>query len=105
MRRLSVPPRLRLMFIWGAAFFLLLALRFEIDYRDSLAHLPALVDEHGIVASLQTAMSGLDSYEQAKEVRRSGFVSLGLGVLCCTCGVVTGSRRKEPHAAQPAGSR
>jgi hypothetical protein len=99
MTRLSIPRRLRLAFMWGAALALLLTFRFESDYRYRLSHLPSLADEHGNTASLQDAMSGLDSYEQAKRMHRSGLVSLGAGVLLCACAAITKSRRDEPQVA------
>jgi hypothetical protein len=99
MAKLSIPRPLRLVFLWSAAFTLVLALRFETDYRDRLGHLPSLVDEHGITASPEVAMAGLDSYQRAKRIRRFGFVSLGAGVLFCVGWLGTQSQRKEPHGA------
>jgi hypothetical protein len=98
MTRVLIPRRLRLAFIWSAAFTLLLALRFENDYRNRLEHLPKLADEHGNTASLDVAMSGLDSYERAQQIRRFGFASFGAGLLFCACIVITKSRTEEPKA-------
>src|SRR5436190_1116037 len=83
MTRFTMPRRLRLAFIWGAAFTLLLGFRYEMDYRDRLSSLPSLVDALGNTASLETAIAGMDSYERARQIRRYGFVSLGVGALLC----------------------
>jgi hypothetical protein len=99
MAKLPIPRPLRLVFLWSAAFTLVLALRFESDYRDRLGHLPSLVDEHGNTASPEAAMAGLDSYERAKQIRRFGFVSLGAGMLFCVGWIFTKSQRKEPRVA------
>ena len=99
MTRFSISHSLRLGLIWGAVLMLLCAARFESDYCYRLNQLPTLVDAHGNTASLETAMSGLDSYERANRVRSFGFVSLGLGVLFCACAVITKSQRKEPYGA------
>ena len=99
MTKFSIPRRVRLLLLWGAALTLVLALRLETDYRDRVGHLPSLVDAHGNTASVQVAMSGLDSYEEAKEIRRFGFASLGAGILFSIGWVTTKSRTKEPHVA------
>jgi hypothetical protein len=96
MSRFSIPRRLRLVFIWAAAFTLLLGFRFESHYRYRLSHLPTLVDEHGNTPSVEAAMAGLDSYEHAKQIRRYGFVSLSAGVLLCACAAITKSQRERP---------
>ena len=67
--------------------------------EDGLNHLPALVDERGNTASLETAMSGLDSYEHAKRMRRIGIVRFGVGVLLCAGAVITTSKRESSHVA------
>jgi len=82
-----------LAFIWGAAFTLLLGLRYESDYRDRLGRLPQIVDAHGKTVSLDLATAGLDSYERAKQIRRYGFASFGIGSLLCICAAVTKSRQ------------
>ncbi len=97
--RFIVPRRLWLAFFWGAAFALILGFRFEMDYGDRLKRLPSLVDERGHIASLTTAMSAMDSYEQAMHVRKYGFESLGVGVLLCGCASVTKPARGEAYAA------
>jgi hypothetical protein len=97
MTRISIPNRVRQAFVWGAAFALLLGIRFESDYRYSLSHLPALVDEHGNKASVEVAMAGLDTYERAQQTRRFGFVSLTIGVLLCVCAVGTKNQRGVPN--------
>jgi hypothetical protein len=98
MTRFTIPRRLRLAFIWAAAFTLLLGFRYEMDYRDRLNSLPSLVDEHGNTASLATAITGMDSYERAKQIRRYGFVSLGVSVLFCACTAVTKHQREVSRA-------
>jgi hypothetical protein len=98
MARFTIPRRLRLAFIWGAAFTLLLGFRYEMDYRGRLGSLPSLVDEHGNTASLETAIASLDSYERARGIRRYGFVSLGVGALLCLCAGVTKHQREVAHA-------
>ncbi len=98
MTKFSLPRPLRLAFLWGAAFSLVLALRFESHYRDTVAHLPSLVDERGTTASVQVAMAGLDSYERARQIRRFGFISFGTGVLFCVGWLGTKSRGNELHA-------
>src|SRR5437867_9055512 len=100
MTRFFISRRLRLAFISGAVLTLLLAFRFESDYRYRLNHLPSLVDEHGNTASLEAAMSGVDSYEHAKQIRRFGLVSFGAGVFLCACATITKSRRDESHVDQ-----
>jgi len=97
MTRFAIPRRLRLGFIWGAAFTLLLGFRYEMDYRDRLNSLPSLVDVLGNTASPEVAMSGLDSYERARQIRRYGFVSLGVGALLCASAAAT-KQREELHA-------
>ena len=69
----------------------------EMDYRDRLAGLPTIVDEHGKTASVETAMAGLESYDRARRVRKFGFVSLGLGVVLFLC--AAGTKRAQTHAA------
>lgn len=98
MTRLSIPRKLRLALVWGAAFALVLGWRFEMDYRDRLNHLPSLVDLLGNTASLETAISGLDSYAEAKQIRRYSFASLGVGVLLCAGAAVTKAQRKDIDA-------
>lgn len=93
MTRFTIPPRLRLAFIWGAGFTLLLAFRFEMDCRDRVARLPSLVDANGNTASVQVAMAGLDSHEQARQIRRYGLGSLGVSVLLCAGALITRSRK------------
>jgi hypothetical protein len=68
------------------------------DYRDRVSNLPALMDAHGHTASLDVAIVGMDSYERAKQIRRYGFVSLGLGTLLCLCVAITKNQRDERHA-------
>ena len=97
MRRFTVPRKLRLVFIWGAAFTLLLAFRYEMEYRGEVRNLPALVDAQGHTASLQVAMAGLDSYERARQIRRYGFISLGIGALLCVAGAATRSQTEGAH--------
>jgi len=87
--RLPIPRRLRLAFIWGAAFALLLGFRYEMDYRDRLSRLPSLVDTLGNTASVETAMAGMELYERAEQIRTYGFVSLGLGALLCVGVAIT----------------
>ena len=99
MTRFTIPRRLRLAFIWGAAFTLLLGFRYEMDYRDRVASLPSLVDASGQTASLESAIAGLDLYERAGQIRRYGFISLGVGVVLCVCAAVTRHQRDETIAA------
>ncbi len=99
MTKFSIPRQMRLVLLWGAAFTLVLALRLETDYRDRVGRLPSLVDSHGNTASIQVAISGLDSYERAKQIRRFGFASLGAGILFSVGWVATKSRAKEAHVA------
>jgi len=87
-----------LAFIWGAAIALLLGLRFEMDYRYWFGSLPPLVDQHGNTASVETAMAGLDSYARAKQIRKYGLVSFGVGVGFCACAAVTKNQRNELRA-------
>ena len=96
MTRVSIPRSLRLGFIWAAALTLLLGFRFEIDYRSRLSDLPTIVDEHGITASLEIAMAGLDLYEEAKQIRKFGFASLSVGAFLCACAAITKSQRGRP---------
>ena len=65
------------------------------DYRDRVAGLPQLVDEHGNTASLETAMAGMDSNARARRVRKFGFVSLGVGAVLFICAATT--KREEAH--------
>jgi len=95
MTKFIVPRKLWLAFVWGAAFARLLAFRYERDYRDRLNQLPALVDVHGHTASLETAMSGLESYEQAKQIRKYGFVSLGVALILCVCAGVSKQKNQD----------
>jgi hypothetical protein len=71
----------------------MLGLRFELEYRDRLNKLPTLVDEHGVVRSMETAvetaMVGLDSYDRAKRIRRFGVACIGIGVLLVAGALVT----------------
>ncbi len=99
MTKFSIPRQVRLVFLLGAALTLVLALRLETDYRDRVGGLPPLVDAHGNTASIQVAMSGLDSYERAKQIRRFGFASLGAGIFFSVGWVATKSRTKESHVA------
>ena len=91
MKLLTIPRKLRLAFMWGAAFALLLGFRYEMDYRHRVTNLPSLVDAQGNTASLDVAMTGIESYVQAKQIRRYGFVSLGLGALLCIAAAGTKS--------------
>jgi hypothetical protein len=86
--------------IWIGVFGICVGTHLEYDYRDRVAQLPALVDEHGNTASLEIAMAGLDSYEHAKTLRQIGFGSFGLGALLCMAGIFTTSQRvrHEPVA-------
>ena len=97
MRRPIISRRLWWTFTWTAAIALGLGYHFEIDYRDRVASLPQLVDEHGNTASLETAMAGMDSYERAMQVRKFGFISLGVGVALFICAVTM--KREDTHAA------
>ncbi len=99
MTKFSIPRQMRFVFLWGAALTLVLALRLETDYRDRVGRLPSLVDARGNTASIQVAMSGLDSYERAKQIRRFGFASLGAGILFSVGWLATKSKTKEPHVA------
>lgn len=69
------------------------------DYRDRLSRLPALVDALGNTASVETAIAGMDSYENAKQIRRYGFVSLGVGALLCVGTIMTKHHREALHTA------
>jgi len=97
MKRFIIPRKLRLAFIWGAAFTLLLGFRYEMDYRGRVSSLPALVDAQGITASLEVAMAGLDSYGRARQIRTYGFISLGIGALLCIAAAGTRSQTETPH--------
>ena len=97
MRRLIIPRKLRLAFILAAALTLLLGLRYEMDYRDQLNHLPALVDAHGNTATLEAAMAGLDAYGIARQTRTCGFISFGAGALLCAGAAATKPRSKGAH--------
>jgi hypothetical protein len=97
MRRFIISRRLWWTFAWSAAIALGLGFHFEMDYRDRVASLPQLVDEHGNTASLETAMAGMDSYERARQVRKFGFVSLGVGAVLFICAVTT--KREDTHDA------
>jgi len=61
--------------------------------------LPSLVDALGNTASLETTIAGMDSYERARQIRRYGFVSLGVGALLCAGAAITKHQREESHAA------
>jgi hypothetical protein len=97
MRRFIISRRLWWTFAWGAAVALGLGLHSEMDCRDRLANLPSLVDEHGNTASLETAMAGMDSYEEAKRLRKFGFVSFGVGAVFSICAAAT--KREESDAS------
>jgi hypothetical protein len=97
MRRFTIPRKPRLAFIWGAAFTLLLAFRYEMDCRSRLRSLPALVDAQGNTASLEVAMAGLDSYGRARQIRIYGFISLGIGALLCAAAAATKSQTEGAH--------
>jgi len=43
------------------------------------------------------AMAGMDLYEQARQVRKYGFASFGVGVVLLIFAVAT--KREETHAA------
>jgi len=80
---------MRLVFIWGSAFTVLLGFCLEMYYREQLGNLPGLVDTRGNTASLEVAMGGLDAYVRAKQIRIYGFMSLGVGALLCAGAVAT----------------
>lgn len=93
MKKITVSGWLWWTFAWTAAVALGLGIHFEVDYRDRVAGLPSLVDERGNIASLETAMAGIESYKKAKQVRTFGFVCLGVGVVLFVC--AAGTKRKE----------
>jgi len=97
MNRLKIPRRLRLAVIWGAAFTLVLALRYEMEYRELVKNLPQIVDAQGKTTSVEVAMTGLDSYLRAKQVRRYGLYSLGFGAVLCAGAAATGHREDRVH--------
>ena len=74
-----------------------LGVHFELDYRDRVARLPSPVDEHGNTASIETAISGLNSYKRAKRVRKFGFVSFGIGAVLSICAL--SARREDEHTS------
>ena len=94
MTRFTIQRRLRFAFICAAAFTLMLGFRYEMDYRNRLNSLPSLADERGNTASPATAIAGMDSYERAKQIRRYGFVSFGVGAMFCACTAVTKHQRE-----------
>jgi hypothetical protein len=83
MSRFTIPRRLWLTLFWGAAITLVLAARYEMEYRDQVRNLPRLVDAQGRTASPEVAMAGLDSYLKAKQLRKYGLYSLCVGVVLC----------------------
>src|SRR5579859_4186314 len=97
MSRLKIPRRLRLAVVWGAAFTLVLAFRYEMEYRQQVKNLPPIVDAQGRTASVEIAMTGLDSYLRAKQVRRYGLYSLCFGGVLCAGAAVTRQREERVH--------
>jgi hypothetical protein len=97
MSRFTIPRKLRLTFISGAAFTLLLGFRYEMEYRGEVGSLPALVDAQWNTASLQVAMAGLDSYGRARQIRKYGFISLAVGALLCVAAAATKSQTEGAH--------
>jgi hypothetical protein len=95
MRRPIISRRLWWTLTWSAAIALGLGFQSEVSYRDRVVSLPQLVDEHGNTASVETAMAALDSYESAKQVRRFGFVSLGVGAVLFICAITV--KREDAH--------
>ena len=78
MTRFTIPRKLWLALFWGAAFTLVLGLRYEMEYCDQMRNLPQLVDAQGRTASVEVGMAGLDSYLRAKQLRKYGFYSFGV---------------------------
>ena len=99
MKRPYLPIRARQWCIWIGVAAIGLGLHFEYDFRNRVQSLPAVVDEHGNTASLASVMAGLDSYQQAKNLRKLGFVSFGVGGLLCACGVLATSQKRVVVAA------
>jgi hypothetical protein len=88
-----LPSRVRMWCIWVGVLGICVGASLEYGYRERIARLPALVDQSGHTASLETAMAGLDSYQHARDLRRIGFSALGLGALLCALGVFATSQR------------
>ena len=97
MSRFSVPRKLRLAILWVGVFTLVLALRYEMEYRDGVRNLPQVVDAQGKTASVEVAMSGLDSYTRAKQMRRYGLYSLLGGMVLCVGVAVTKQSDERGH--------
>ena|SRR5215471_12247886 len=97
MSRFTIPRRLWLALFWGAAFTLVLAVRYEMEYRDRMRNLPQLLDAQGRTASPEVAMTGLDSYMRAKQLRKYGFYSLCVAVVLCAGTTVTKQRDARVH--------
>lgn len=97
MSRFAIPRRLWLSLFWGAAFTLVLAVRYEMEYRDGVRNLPQLVDAQGKSASAEVATAGLDSYLRAKQLRKYGLYSLCAAVILCAGTAVTKQRDLRVH--------
>jgi len=97
MSRFSIPRKLRLVILWVGVFTLVLALRYEMEYRDQVRNLPQLVDAQGRTTSPEVAMAGLDLYLKAKQLRKYGLYSLCVGLVLCAGIVATKQSDARVH--------
>jgi hypothetical protein len=97
MKKFYLPKPARLCRVFLGTLELCIAVQFNATYRERVANLPTLVDQHGYVASADVAISGLDSYADAKKFRTFSIVSLGLGVLFWGVYVLSKSQKAKPE--------